>query len=60
MQKTKDEQLQKQKLKDGFEFVNNSKQIAQFDEWETYHIKFSIFEPLADPKIDVRLQGNNS
>ena len=39
--------------------VNNVKNVFLYDEWETYTLKLSIFEPFDDPKIDVRLQGNH-
>lgn len=48
-----------EKLQTGFEKVKNGKVVILYDEWETYTIKFSVLEPFEDPKIDVRLQGNN-
>ena len=46
---------QKDKWTAGKPEVNNVKNVFIYDEWETYTIKFSIFEPFDDPKIDVRL-----
>lgn len=48
-----------EKLQSGFQTVKNGKIVSLYDEWETYTIKFSVLEPFDDPKIDVRLQGNN-
>lgn len=48
-----------ERLQNGFSNVNNAKVLSLWDEWETYTLKFSVFEPFDDPKIDIRLQGNN-
>ena len=53
------EEQKNRTFKDGIENVNNIKNMVMYDEWETYSIKFSIFEPFEDPKVDVRLQGNH-
>lgn len=38
--------------------VNSIKNMVLYDEWETYTIKFQVYEPFEDPQMDVRIQGN--
>ena len=32
--------------------------MVHYDEWETFMIKFQVYEPFEDPQMDVRIQGN--
>ncbi len=38
--------------------VNKIKNVVLNDEWETYTIKYSVFQPFQDQIFDLRIDGN--